>query len=289
MAAQRHDADEPAGAPSPPPGSAGAPRALEVAARVASAVGGAAVVTGRWVAATARGAYHAVDPDVRRHLADLPLVATTMLGPRRTEIEPRPDDGRPPCLFVHGLGGHPQNFLPAKLWFRFRGRRRSYTLAYDDAAPLEDAAALLAVALEEIVRVNGLAADARVDLVAHSMGGIVARLALAAPEVAARVATVVTLGTPHHGTLAARFLATPRSLDLRPDSALVQRLAGQLPWAGPPAMPRLVAFWSRADVLMLPPETARVEGAESVEIPRISHAGWLVDAAVLDRVHRALG
>lgn len=45
------------------------------------------------------------------------------------------------------------------------------------------------------------AAPGRVDIIAHSMGGLDARFAISHyPEVARRVTTLTTIGTPHHGS-----------------------------------------------------------------------------------------
>jgi triacylglycerol lipase len=59
--------------------------------------------------------------------------------------------------------------------------------------------------------------DARkVNLIAHSMGGIDARYAIAKLGLGRRVASLTTLGTPHHGTpladVAARVLSSPFGL-----------------------------------------------------------------------------
>ncbi len=99
------------------------------------------------------------------------------------------------------------------------------------------------------------------------MGGVVARLALEEPGVSARVATLVTLGTPHAGTHLARLGNTGRVRHLRPDSDVVKRLEAQLPWRSPV---RLVAFHSAADIVLLPHGSARVDGAENVELARAS-------------------
>ncbi len=245
--------------------------------------------TGRaaaWVGRKASAAYLSIDPDVRLHVADLPLAATTMLGPRIADIAPMPDDGHRVVVCVHGLAGHRQNFFPLRAYLRLHGRQRSYSLGYDDDEPLEVAASALVRAAAEIRRVNELADDVKVDLVAHSMGGIVARLALLDPAFAAQVHTFVTLGTPHQGTLAARYLATPRSLDLRPGSPILQRLSAQVPWA--PPLPTLIAFHSPADILMLPASTASLPGADNRELANVSHSGYLVRPRVLAQVETAL-
>jgi pimeloyl-ACP methyl ester carboxylesterase len=242
----------------------------------------AAVVAGKgigtaavWVGENAAAAYRAVDPDLRRHVAQLPLVGLTMLAPAPT-VEPLPDDGHRPVVFVPGLGGGPGNFLPMRLYFKLMGRRRTYVLPCDNRQELEANAAGLAALIEAVAAANGLPDDATFDVVTHSMGGLIARLALEDERVRRRVANLVTMAAPHAGSHLARYGAIPRSLDLRPDSALQERLACQVPWPGPPALPRLVCLWSAGDVLLLPAASACVEGADNREIVGFTHYEYLV-------------
>jgi triacylglycerol lipase len=243
---------------------------------------GAAVATGRglgvaavWLGENAAAAYRAVDPDLRRHVAQLPLVGLTMLAPT-PRVEPLPDDGHRPVVFVPGLGGGPGNFLPMRVYFKLMGRGRAYVLPCDNAESLEVNAARLAELIEAVMAANGLPDDATVDVVTHSMGGLIARVALDDERVRRRVATLVTMAAPHAGSHLARYGATDRSLDLRPDSELQARLAQQVPWRGPPALPRLVCLWSAADVIVLPATSACLEGADNREIVGFTHYEYLV-------------
>jgi len=139
-----------------------------------------------------------------------------------------------------------------------------------------------------VLAVNALESGAQIDLIGHSLGGIVARVALEDVELASRVATLVTVGSPHGGTQAARLAAKPPTVELRPDSPLMARLAAQLPWPGPPSRPRLVAFWSRADLLVMPATAARLDGAENIELPRFTHYDYLLRPMAWRRVLVAL-
>src|SRR3982751_5615093 len=57
--------------------------------------------------------------------------------------------------------------------------------------------------------------DVRVHIVAHSMGGLDARWAVAKGGLADRTASVTTIGTPHHGTTVAN-IASPLMPILHP-------------------------------------------------------------------------
>lgn len=249
--------------------------------RLGQGLVGAACAVGRGFST----AFHAVDPDIRRDLAQMPLLAVTLLAPGYKAPAALPDDGRRPVIYVHGLGGHRGNFLYLNGWLRTRGHRRCYAVGFPNGGRLTDLGRGLADFIDQVIAVNGLGADAQVDLVTHSMGGLVARLAVEELGAASRVATVVTLGTPHRGTHAARFAGTDHTLDLRPDSDLMARLRLQEPWN---RGPRLVCFWSTSDPLMQPSETAQVSGADNRDLPGMSHINYLLKPTAWKAVAAAL-
>ncbi|RYE89394.1 MAG: hypothetical protein EOO75_11870, partial [Myxococcales bacterium] len=230
----------------------------------------------------------AIDPDVRRQVAELPLAGLTMLAPRRPVIEPRPDDGARPIVCVHGLQGAAGNFAPLRAFLSAAGRRRHYAVWFEPDGDIVSMAARLGDVIAEVIEVNRLGDDAQVDVVAHSMGGLITRLALLDPDTVRRVHTIVTLGTPHHGTHLARLAATSHVLSLRPSSPALAQLRHQLPWAGPPALPRLVSLWSSADIMLLPSSCAVVDGADNRELPGVTHTGLLMAPSALFATLRAL-
>lgn len=252
-----------------------------------AAVGRALGDAGMWVGRAASSAYLAIDPDVRRHVGQLPLMGLTLLSPRAARVEAQPTDGHRPIVFAHGLVGHPGNFLPMRKFMALHGRKRTYAFALDAGSNMEENAERFRHYIDEVIRVNDLPANTKIDCVAHSMGGLVVRLALE-NETSVRIATLVTLGSPHQGTYAARYGASRNVVDLRPDSAVMRRLAAQLPWAGPPSRPRLVALWSPADVLLLPAEAARAEGAETIEMRGFTHYSYLLHPRGWSQVLRVL-
>ena len=197
----------------------------------------------------------------------------TMLSSRWMPARALPPDGQRPVVFVHGLGGSRGNFLPMQTWFRLQGRSRLYGVGLDSGASIELLGERLRAFVSEVLAINDLPTDAQVDLVTHSMGGLVARFALEDPETEQRVACLLTLGAPHAGSHAARYLATAQALGIRPNSPLLERLSGQAPWR---LRTRLVCFWSRADVLILPAESAQFEGAENRELEGLTHYGYLL-------------
>jgi triacylglycerol esterase/lipase EstA (alpha/beta hydrolase family) len=159
----------------------------------------------------------------------------------------------------------------------------------DTQGDLRIAASRLADLVEQAAAADP---DAVVDVHAHSLGGVVTRLALAELHARGfemrRLGVVVTLGTPHRGTdvATAMFAANLRvipnvaleaaeaALDtgLDPDATAVRQLAehsdvvDQLAVDGVPLGVRLVSIAARGDLVVASPHT-RVAGATNVTLP----------------------
>jgi len=246
-----------------------APRTSHWFVRGLAATGRGIAVGGKWVGSKAAEAYRAVDPDVQRHLIQVPLMAYTLFDKRDAEVQPSEPDGYPPLVFVHGYGGNRGNFLPMSWLFWLAGRKRSYRVGFAAGRSIEEQAVDLVEFVERVCQINQAP---RVDLVAHSMGGLVARIALQELSLAERVQTFVSLAAPHHGTYPARYANTEVLKCLRPGSELVARLAkGQIPESV-----RVVCMWSRNDLFVLPPESALLDGAERVDLTPFTHYSYLI-------------
>ena len=249
--------------------------------QVAATVGRATLDAGIFVGAKIADGYRKIDPDVMRHLAHVSVLSYSLFASRREEIDPGEDDGFPPLILVHGMGGNPGTFLPMAWYLKLQGRKRSYKINFESGQSLDDMARALADFVSDVREATG---QDSVEIVAHSLGGIIARLAMAEHGVDARVETLITLGTPHKGTHAARFANTELARELRPDSELMQRLAG-IPW---PEQVRGVSFWSHADLFMLPPDSAALEGTDQVDATPNTHYSYLIAPRAWVAVGQAL-
>ncbi len=251
---------------------------------VGSALGGAAVKSGQAMV----DAYQAVDPSARKHLAQLPVMGLTMLTPRGKGVEALPDDGHRPLVLVHGLAGHPGNFLALRQYLAMKGRKRAWAVDFGSAESIDLMAAMLGDFIATVIERNELDEDVQLDIVAHSMGGLVTRLLLEDEAFASRIATVITLGTPHSGSYMARLGGTSPTTQLRPDSPMLARLKAQLPWGQHAELPRLVALWSDTDMIVMPGEGGQLEGAENIEMPDYTHFSYFLDPKCWRLVHEVL-
>lgn len=106
-----------------------------------------------------------------------------------------------PVILVHGLFGFDRmGILGARMdYFRGIAKHLETLGCHAHAVKLSRAKSVPERARELCDAITALPHE-RVDLIAHSMGGLDARYALAHLGLAARVRSLVTVGTPHRGT-----------------------------------------------------------------------------------------
>ena len=123
-------------------------------------------------------------------------------------------------------------------------------------------------------------------LVCHSMGGLVARAWMAAhPANVDRVARVITLGTPHHGTWLARWGHSVNARQMRERSSWLAALQAR---ESPRSRARFTCWYTRCDNIVFPVRNAVLDGAEHIELDGVAHVGLAFDARVRDGALRAL-
>ncbi len=199
-------------------------------------------------------------PFERRWMGDdrlSPLVAPE----RRAKAE----GSRPPILLIHGYGCS----RGAWWWLRPRLEAAGWTVATISLEPIygsiDNYVAPLARRIDEVLSETG--AD-KLILVGHSMGGLVARAYLQSHgEV--RVASLVTLGTPHQGSELARIGFGANARQMRPHSAWLLALGRPQP-----ALAAL-AIYSPQDNFVMPPSLLELAGAENRTIDGLGHLAML--------------
>ena len=184
----------------------------------------------------------------------------------------------PPVLCIHGITQAGSNFWGLRRELARRGRR-SRAVSYGRVRTN------LVAHVPPVERVlREMTAQGPIDVVAHSMGGVVLRLALARnPELGANVRRVITLGSPHFGTAAGRgfrFVPTVRALGRRSTDL------AELPHF--PEHARVTTFSARQDLVVYPVQTCHVPGARTIDLAEVGHTGLLTNPAVIDQVADAV-
>jgi triacylglycerol lipase len=191
-----------------------------------------------------------------------------------------------PIVLIHGVVDNRSIFTVLRRGLRRRGFGRVQSLNY---SPLTDDVREVAERLRDAV--EALCAETgyeRVHLIGHSMGGLVARYYVQRLDGDQRVHTLVTLGTPHAGTYAARLVPHPVARQLRPGSDILAELAEPAPGC----RTRFVAFWSDLDQMIIPSSSARLEHpdltARNVFIRGVGHLSLPIDGRVVHEIGATL-
>jgi triacylglycerol lipase len=180
--------------------------------------------------------------------------------------------GRPLLVLVHGYAGNCGQWW----WLRRRLRARGFSVATINLEPphgdIDAFAEQLHARIETLLRETG---GERVSLIAHSMGGLVSRAYLRRHG-SERVSSLITLGTPHHGTVLA-YLAPGRcGRQMRPNSAWLQRLSREESLSL-----RVLSVWGGIDQITAPQDSSRLPPAGEKLFPAMAHLSMLFSPAVL--------
>jgi triacylglycerol lipase len=175
-----------------------------------------------------------------------------------------------PILLIHGFADNRSVFAVLRRALSKRGFGIVYGLNYSVfTGDIRSAARQLR---REVERICEATSAEQVHVVGHSLGGLIARYYVQRLGGDARVHTLVTLGTPHNGTMAAYLLPTSVLRQLRPGSDVVAELAA--PSSG--CRTRFVAVWSDLDEFIVPQRHARLDHPDLLVINhQLSDVGHL--------------
>ncbi|MGW2489685.1 esterase/lipase family protein [Streptomyces sp. NPDC001606] len=223
------------------------------------------------------------------------LLYPTGLSQERRAADPPAADGTaqlpvrpgPPVVLLHGFIDNRSVFVLLRRHLAQHGRQRVESLNYSPLTrDIRIAAELLGRHIEELCERTG---SAQVDIVGHSLGGLIARYYVQCLGGDLRVRMLVTLGTPHSGTRVAPLAdAHPIVRQMRPGSAVIEELARPAPGC----RTRFVSFWSDLDSIMEPLETACLDhpdlDAQNIRVSGIGHLALPVHPAVAAGIREAL-
>ena len=197
--------------------------------------------------------------------------------------DPEPAPAAAPVLLVHGVLCNAGAMYGLRRHLVARRIGPVYSVSYGPPlASIEGFADQVAAKIDAILGVTGAR---RVAVVGHSMGGLVARAYLRRYG-AGKIASVMTLGTPHHGSAHAWAFPGICLGQIRPGSIWLAELNRT---EGLPLPVRFVSLWSWHDSMVTPQTSSRLEGAENIELTGIGHNALLGDPLVFALVAAELG
>jgi pimeloyl-ACP methyl ester carboxylesterase len=185
--------------------------------------------------------------------------------------------GRVPIIFVHGYMQNRVGFVRLARELARRGFGPLFGFNYPWVVSIPSNARRLERFIRRVCEETG--SDA-VDLVCHSMGGIVAVEMMRNPSSELRVRRCVSIATPHAGVLWRGPLLGLGATSLRRGSALLSEHA-----AVPVAVPFL-SIYSTHDNVVHPKESSSLagRGGQDVEIQGVAHLSILFAQEVVDQV-----
>lgn len=225
------------------------------------------------------------DRDVRAMVSEFPLFALSTAVPHRNDV-PYTEDKERPVVLIHGLGGSAGNFALLRAMLFVKGHTHVHCFDYRRHRSMRTVIPAFTAYVKTVSAAHPHADG--VTIIAHSMGGLIARHAAHDEDVLNAVHHLITLGTPHHGTHLARWGGAQYVRELRPDSPYIQDLYADALRKRERALLRITSFWTPRDVMVLPAESSVLDEATNIEIAEATHLSWLSKPKLTRQIIAAL-
>jgi pimeloyl-ACP methyl ester carboxylesterase len=203
--------------------------------------------------------------------------APRMIAYRLLVPDPPPQPAQVPILLVHGVLCNAGVWHAFARWLRERGVGPVYALSY--GPPLHSIDAFAGQVAQKIDAILHATGGTKVVVIAHSMGGLVMRAYLRLHG-GAKIARLVTIGTPHEGSVHAWIAAGVCLAQMRPGNAWLSTLGAPQGEALPP----IVSLWSWHDSMVAPQTSSRIPFGENVEVHGVAHNALLRNPRVFERL-----
>jgi triacylglycerol lipase len=221
-------------------------------------------------------------------MTDIPTAArsrshSVSVGSAESPLSPQ--EHRPhrnPVLLVHGLTD--TSYKMRSIAHHLRGLGLE---VYDIDLTPNNGDAKLEVLAQQIADLvdRTFTPHQQIDLIGFSMGGLVSRYYIQRLGGIDRVQRLITISSPHQGTLAAYFSQRPGCVQMRPDHEFTIDLNRDLD-----CLQRLdfTSLWTPFDLMILPPNSSQLGIGTEIMLPVIAHPLMVFDRRCLDAIATAL-
>ncbi|MBW3534042.1 MAG: alpha/beta fold hydrolase [Gemmatimonadetes bacterium] len=199
--------------------------------------------------------------------------------------EPSRPSGPVPVVLLPGWFNRGEDMEPLRARFLESGWDSASVVALDFEDPVGSNRTHARELARAVLDLQERTGAPRVDVVAHSMGGLALRYYLWNGGAAA-VRRVVFMATPHRGTVTSFLAWGEGAAEMRPGSAFLVGIT-RAPLL-PPAVEALTVR-TPLDLHVLPPESATLPGIPDVEVCCPTHEGMLDDDETFQAVRGFLG
>jgi triacylglycerol lipase len=193
--------------------------------------------------------------------------------------------GHTPVVFVHGYTGSPSNWTTAEAVFAAAGYRSDemYAFSYNSYGDNIANARSLASYISQVRSQTGAAS---VDIVNHSMGGLVSDWYLKQLGGAQYVRHLASLAGANHGTTSAgACLIYTTCQQMYPGSSFIATLSTG---DETPGSTRYATWYSPCDGIIIPYTSTVLSGATNNYVVCQTHLGYLTDTTILTQVRTFL-
>ncbi len=137
------------------------------------------------------------------------------------------------------------------------------------------------------------APDRPIDLIGFSMGGLVSRYYVqrlggivdkssgSTEQLKNRVQRLITISSPHKGTISAYFSLRPGCVQMRPDSEFIADLNRD---ADSLNQLSFTSLWTPFDQMILPPNSSQLGIGTEIVLPVLAHPLMVFDRRCLDAI-----
>ncbi|MBI5749701.1 MAG: alpha/beta fold hydrolase [Nitrospinae bacterium] len=189
-------------------------------------------------------------------------------------------DNRNPIILVHGYMMRGLVMYPIKRRLSKDGYKNVYLFTYSPPwLNIDDFSRQLRDKIEFVKKETGAE---KVDLICHSMGGLVALNYINNLDGAKSVNRLIALGTPFGGSKLWSFSIGRCGKEIKPGSEILKKLSV------PPAGVKTTAIYTTFDEMVIPYEYSKIEGADNIEMNYIGHVGLLFDGKAYGIIREAL-
>ncbi|MGG3623074.1 alpha/beta fold hydrolase [Bacillus gobiensis] len=205
-------------------------------------------------------------------------------------LRAKPTVDKNPIIFVHGYGGSGSSFATLQSYLIDQGWNKDdlYAVNFTDhfGSNVRNAAEL-SYHIEMVKKRTG---KSKIDLIAHSMGGLSVRYYLEHMNTHDSIDHVITLGSPHHGIPGDRFKGTDGGNEMAPTSTFLAQLNKNDETPGGSNRDHIIRYtsiYSKGDKVV-PYLSSPLKGANNIQVSKPSHVGILSDSLVMSYVAEAL-
>lgn len=179
------------------------------------------------------------------------------------------DPAKSPLLLIHGIYDNASTWTYLRPQLEKQGYRTTNFAYHSFFVPLKDIVAKLDAAIRELeVRYP----KHKPIIIAHSLGGVIARLWLLQPQNEDRISGIITVATPHGGSRLATMAPGKLIKQIAPQADVIAQLQKE---STPPKIP-CVSLCSNTDEAVLPAASLLPpEGWKLHPMEQTSHVGIL--------------